>query len=152
VRQLSTRVRDARVGQWPYGSFVRFRGVVAYREHGVAARSADGGWEFEAVEPGDQQNDYVTICANSSVPPAIGEAWTFVGRVTARECYHPLLGGTWVPPPPPPPPMLIPYVSTGHSRWHPASVAGLVVAAFGTFVFGLYLRRWLKERGSGGTV
>ena len=38
------------------------------------------------------------------------------------------------------------------SRWHPASVAGLVVAAFGTFVFGLYLRRWVKERGGGGTV
>jgi len=42
-----------------------------------------------------------------------------------------------------------PYLDTTASRWHPASVAGLVVAAFGTFVFGLYLRRWVKERGGG---
>jgi hypothetical protein len=32
------------------------------------------------------------------------------------------------------------------SRLHPASVSGLVVAAMGVFVFGLYLRRWAKER------
>jgi hypothetical protein len=33
------------------------------------------------------------------------------------------------------------------SRFHPASIAGLVVGAMGAFVFGLYLRRWAKERG-----
>ncbi|MHC5054447.1 MAG: hypothetical protein ACYTKD_06995 [Planctomycetota bacterium] len=32
------------------------------------------------------------------------------------------------------------------SRFHPASVAGIVVGAMGVFVFGLYLRRWVKER------
>ncbi|MHC4251137.1 MAG: hypothetical protein ACYS9X_18610 [Planctomycetota bacterium] len=32
-------------------------------------------------------------------------------------------------------------------RFHPASIAGLVVGAMGAFVCGLYLRRWLKERG-----
>ncbi|MHC4250473.1 MAG: hypothetical protein ACYS9X_15200 [Planctomycetota bacterium] len=32
------------------------------------------------------------------------------------------------------------------SRFHPASVAGLVVAVFGALVFALYLRRWLVER------
>ncbi len=32
------------------------------------------------------------------------------------------------------------------SRLHPASVAGLVVGAMGCFIFGLYLRRWLREK------
>jgi hypothetical protein len=34
----------------------------------------------------------------------------------------------------------------GGSRFHPASVAGLVVGAMGCFIFGLYLRSWLRER------
>jgi len=32
------------------------------------------------------------------------------------------------------------------SRWHAASVGGLVVGAMGLFVFGLYLRSWLRAR------
>ncbi len=32
------------------------------------------------------------------------------------------------------------------SRFHPASIAGLVVGAMGCFIFGLYLRGWLRER------
>ena len=32
------------------------------------------------------------------------------------------------------------------SRFHPASIAGLVVGVMGVFIFGLYLRRWLRER------
>ena len=39
-----------------------------------------------------------------------------------------------------------PIVDTAASRFHPASVAGLVVGAMGCFIFGLYLRRWLRER------
>jgi hypothetical protein len=31
-------------------------------------------------------------------------------------------------------------------RWHPASVGGLAVGAMGVFIFGLYLRAWLRER------
>jgi hypothetical protein len=45
-------------------------------------------------------------------------------------------------------------IDTRISRFHLASVAGLVVGAMGVFVFGLYLRRWVKERGAspvGGT-
>ena len=29
------------------------------------------------------------------------------------------------------------------SRFHPASIAGIVVGAMGCFIFGLYLRRWI---------
>jgi len=32
------------------------------------------------------------------------------------------------------------------SRFHPASIAGIVVGATGLFIFGLYLRRWLREK------
>ena len=32
------------------------------------------------------------------------------------------------------------------SRFHPASIAGLVVGAMGVFIFSLYLRGWLRER------
>ncbi|MHC5053661.1 MAG: hypothetical protein ACYTKD_02965 [Planctomycetota bacterium] len=32
------------------------------------------------------------------------------------------------------------------SRFTGASVAGLVVGAMGRFIFGLYLRGWLRER------
>ena len=37
-------------------------------------------------------------------------------------------------------------VNSAMDRLHPASVAGLVVAAMGVAVFALYLRRWLAER------
>ncbi|MHC5053624.1 MAG: hypothetical protein ACYTKD_02780 [Planctomycetota bacterium] len=37
-------------------------------------------------------------------------------------------------------------VDSTASRFHPASVASLVVAAFGAFVSALYLRRWFVER------
>ena len=32
------------------------------------------------------------------------------------------------------------------SRLHGASIVGLIVGAMGCFIFGLYLRRWLRER------
>jgi hypothetical protein len=32
------------------------------------------------------------------------------------------------------------------SRFHGASIAGIVVGAMGCFIFGLYLRGWLRER------
>jgi len=39
-----------------------------------------------------------------------------------------------------------PVVRGDASRFHPASVAGIVVGGMGCFIFGLYLRRWLRER------
>jgi len=38
------------------------------------------------------------------------------------------------------------YLDGTGSRFHGASIAGLVVGAMGCFIFGLYLRRWLRER------
>jgi hypothetical protein len=37
-------------------------------------------------------------------------------------------------------------LDTAASRFHPASVYGLVAGATGCFIFGLYLRAWLRER------
>ena len=37
-------------------------------------------------------------------------------------------------------------VFEAESRFHPASIAGIVVGAMGVFIFGLYLRAWLRER------
>ena len=41
---------------------------------------------------------------------------------------------------------MCPVVDATASRFHPASIAGLVVGAMGCFIFGLYLRRWLVDR------
>jgi hypothetical protein len=38
------------------------------------------------------------------------------------------------------------HVDTTASRWHGASIAGLVVGAMGVFVFTVALRHWLGER------
>lgn len=38
------------------------------------------------------------------------------------------------------------FIDGATSRFHPASIAGIVVGAMGCFVFALYLRRWLRER------
>jgi hypothetical protein len=38
------------------------------------------------------------------------------------------------------------FVLPTASRFHPASIAGLLVGAMGCFIFGLYLRSWLRER------
>jgi hypothetical protein len=43
-------------------------------------------------------------------------------------------------------PIHVLQVTTPASRFHGASVAGLIVGAMGCFIFGLYLRRWLIER------
>ncbi len=59
----------------------------------------------------------------------------FVGRVTARAMR---VYGEHT--------RSVPLLDTAASRLHPASVASLVVAAFVTFVFALYLRRWVQER------
>jgi len=37
-------------------------------------------------------------------------------------------------------------IDTTASRFHSGSIAGLVVVAMGCFIFGLYLRVWLRER------
>ncbi|MHC4248293.1 MAG: hypothetical protein ACYS9X_04120, partial [Planctomycetota bacterium] len=63
------------------------------------------------------------------------EGDVFVGRVTAHAVR---VHGEYT--------RLVPLLDTAASRLHPTSVAALVVAAFVTFVFALYLRSWLRGR------
>ena len=67
-----------------------------------------------------------------------GETVTFTGRVLVEEDSTDY------------PDIVAACLDTTASRFHPASIAGLVVAAMGAFVFGLYLRRYMKERRVGG--
>jgi hypothetical protein len=39
-------------------------------------------------------------------------------------------------------------IDTTASRWHGASIAGLVVGAMGVFVFAVALKAWLNQRGA----
>jgi hypothetical protein len=41
---------------------------------------------------------------------------------------------------------LVLVVDATVSRWHGGTIAGFVVGAMGCFIFGLYLRGWLRER------
>ena len=73
--------------------------------------------------------------------PEKGRLQHFLGRIWPPESYRPSnefggIGGF----------RCDTVVDTTASRFHPASVAGLVVGAMGVFVFALYLRRWLTER------
>ena len=45
-----------------------------------------------------------------------------------------------------PPQMFLFSIDAGASRFHPASIAGLVVGVMGVFIFGLYLTRRLRVR------
>jgi hypothetical protein len=40
----------------------------------------------------------------------------------------------------------VPVIHTERGRFHPASIAGLVVGAMGVFMFSVALRHWLRER------
>jgi hypothetical protein len=44
------------------------------------------------------------------------------------------------------PPYHFYVIDTTESRWHGASIAGLVVGAMGVFVFTVALRHWLNQR------
>jgi hypothetical protein len=65
-----------------------------------------------------------------SYPTQIHE--TFVGRFSVQRSNYAKLFNM--------------QLDTTASRFHGASIAGLVVGAFGSFVFALYLRQWLQER------
>ncbi|MHC5053820.1 MAG: hypothetical protein ACYTKD_03770 [Planctomycetota bacterium] len=61
--------------------------------------------------------------------PAMLETGIWKGRLTVMRGHF-----SW------------PAVDTTASRFHAASIGGIVVGAMWCFIFGLYLRRWLRER------
>jgi hypothetical protein len=80
----------------------------------------------ELDEPGDDRG---TIGVISVDEISVGSTQTFSGRL---DDIFPGTGVLWI--------------DTTASRFHSASVAGLVIGAMGCFIFGLYLRRWLCDR------
>jgi hypothetical protein len=145
VDYLSAGAPRVREGRCPDGLFVRFPGIVTYREHGVPVRFSDGGWEFEACAPGDSKA-WVTVRTHAEAPPAAGDELVFRGRVSAYEYLTPLTGGTYDPALPPS--IIVTYVNATASRFTGASIAGLVVGVMGLFVFAAALRHWLERRRS----
>jgi hypothetical protein len=74
--------------------------------------------------------------------PASGDVLVVTGRVLGPEHKYRILADM-------PDSMGLPgcpLVLAEASRFTGASIAGLVVGAMGVFIFGLYLRAWLRER------
>ncbi|MHC5053085.1 MAG: hypothetical protein ACYTKD_00030 [Planctomycetota bacterium] len=123
--------------------FVRLEGRVLLAQPGDEVLFPEG-TAFAVI---GEDGGIVWLNARRNTPIAVGEQLSALARVAGGVSERPVLvpigNGRY---------MLgdacaTVYLDATASRLHAASVAGLVVAAFGTFVFGLYLRRWLKERG-----
>jgi hypothetical protein len=112
------------------------RGTVTWpSENGVFCVSEPGSNEVLATirlhEPGAESTGRNTVGGRCEV---------FHGRLTAPQHEAGLFDPTTTP-------FTVQLIiDTTASRFHPASVAGLVVGAMGAFIFSLYLRSWLRER------
>ena len=73
---------------------------------------------------------YVFLPCDTKAHDSLGGVAAFSGRVIEDESLD------W------------PWLDTTASRFHGASIAGLVVGAMGVFVFTVALRHWLRERGA----
>jgi len=122
-------------GRWPDMAFVRVRGKTECEDR------VDNGWSLYMVsEP--QGTKLLSVVA----PQTRGGAHlpeTFRGRLrhTASGLWQRGPVGQTAP-------RTAGFVLLDGklSRFHPTSIGGLVVGAMGCFIFGLYLRRWLRER------
>jgi len=125
--------------RWPYGRYTVVRGTATepfgVLENGVYYIHAPGDDEILATvrlhEPADAPVGGKTMD---------GESKAFCGRLTAP--WHE--AGPFIATSNRFASLLV--IDTTASRFHPASIAGIVVGAMGCLIFGLYLRRWLRER------
>jgi hypothetical protein len=133
------------------GEYVRLRGVVAHVMR-VKATSYYAGFRSCWVADGPERDRIVEVLlpatwrAEAAKKWASPEAWekgvvganaVFIGRFVR---HHGELTTMNIPS------IQHAVVDTTASRFHPASVAGLVVGAMGMLVFSLYLRRWVIAR------
>ena len=147
-------VKVSDMSRWK-GRYVRLRGIVSRR-----ARVPE--WEMTVVGVRDATQERfraMALVPFTSIPPRNG-AVILGGRLWNGKDYLTVCKGellmTWWGEPVAPgrmsPKVLEDktqdaiYGLMVMSRFHGASVAGLVVGAMGCFIFGLYLRRWLRER------
>ena len=112
------------------GRYVRLHGIVSDNGTGIAygwlpRTQAFGEWGYVNIElPGKD---------------SLAQYMDRSGSVYGRLCSGAGVAG-W------------PTVDMNASRFHGASIAGLVVGAMGCLIFGLYLSRWLRERKKSATA
>ena len=96
--------------------------------HGCLRQLPEGGHPGTMKYVVTDWQGFVVVTARPDRTATPGDSIEFCGRAFAwRGAFFPTVDATF-------------------SRFHPGSIAGLVVGAMGCFVFGLYLRRWLRER------
>ena len=111
---------------WPYQSMCRMQAKIINR----VARPAAVENDWIVVGVGQETSLLFTPRGDSSYQP--GEVVTVTGRLVASPCSDGAVAHF--------------AIDASASRLRPESTAGLVVGAMGVFIFGLYLRRWLRER------
>ncbi len=119
-------------------SYVRVWGKTRLDRLYVPTKAAPGAAYNVAVVDGDGQHE---VFLTGVVDPRLRECWE--GRLVWYYQTHKQTAGLS---PFQPDYWQMPAIDVSASRFHPASVAGLVVGAMGCFIFGLYLRGWLRER------
>ena len=129
---LSEAEDRMRQGRWPSGAWARLHGQVWWQDTGESA------WTWFTVADGAASRPVAVFAPRVADFDYPSE---FVGRVAHKLAGNMGIGISM--------PVFV-TVDTTASRFHPASIAGLVVGAMGVFVFGLYLRMWVKERREGG--
>jgi hypothetical protein len=124
------------VRPWIAERFVRLQGIVVGFGH-QSYTDAWRGYLRESSQGGPRyQHGVATVILAAEHPrPRSGMALQISGRVHAKPTFYSFrrLGSTHRI-----------YLDAGASRFHGASVAGLVIGTMGVFIFGLYLRSWLR--------
>ena len=117
--------------------------------------------ELNGTHPDELEEWYVRTEGELSLAQ---DEWSYLGPATRGFFFHPRgmplpevgshlsISGRAVGPQPLPGGLLssiAPSIDCSASRFHPASVGGLIVGAMGVFVFVVYLREWVKGRRDG---
>ncbi|MHC4249523.1 MAG: hypothetical protein ACYS9X_10395 [Planctomycetota bacterium] len=115
--------------------YVRLRGVVRVwpddtgMTHGIVGPGLVGTTDISVV---GEKDHAIHVCLPRTGPtPPNGEIRAFTGRVIYihHTTFHPDQ-----------------LIHAAAGRLTAESIAGLVIGAMGCFIFGLYLRAWLRER------
>ncbi len=147
-------VKPSDMSRWK-GRYVRLRGIVSRH-----ARVPEWGMTVVGIRDATQERFRAMALVPFATIPSRNEAVILGGRLWDGKDYLTACRGelqlTWWGKPVAPghtPPIVLEdktqdaiCLLTVVSRFHGASIAGLVVGAMGCFIFGLYLRTWLGDR------
>jgi hypothetical protein len=127
---------------WPAGAYIQIQGMEVYGMPGGSVVYDDGAWgtryQGYNIRPhGREDIDTVTVLTLDEFPDNARSRPDYVWR--GRVCIMTQCGRAG-------PDRLVLEIDGIVKQVVPASIAGLVVGAMGCFIFGLYLRAWLRER------